>query len=132
MEFTMLSALNWRVNPPTALSFIRQFLDIINSLVSINSITMKNVYDLSQIQTGLALKDSRLITVPNSNIAFAALMNSLKSISTFDRQTIEFIGCHISKITGIDWYSEDFMDVEYILYANTDEGRCGKFKLNIG
>jgi len=130
MEIKMLSALEWRVNPPTALAFVRQFLDTIRSLTSMNSITMNNVYDLCQIQTELALRDSRLIAVPNSATAFASLMNSLKIVSSFNRQSIEFIGCHISKITSIDWCSKDFKDAECIIHANIDEGSCDKFKSN--
>lgn len=131
MEVRMLSALEWRVNPPTALAFVRQFLDMIHSLASMNSITMNNVYDLSQIQIKLALRNSRLVATQNSTIAFASLVNSLRNVSDLDRQTIEFIGYRISKVTGIDWYSEDFKDAEWITHANIDERSCSKFKVQI-
>jgi len=128
MERKILSALEWRVNPPTALAFVREFLEIIPSFAPTNGTTMNGVYELSRIQIELALRNNRSITIKNSTIAFASLMNSLNSVSNFNTQTIELIGCHISKITRIDWCSEDFKNTEYLIHANIDKESCINFK----
>jgi len=131
-EMEILTALQWRVNPPTALAFVRRFLHIIpsyaaktttsNSTSTSTSTMNDTIYNLSQIQTELSLRDNRLLTVRNSTIAFASLMNSLESISCLDRQTIELIGCHISNITSIDCCSKYFMDIKSLLHSNIDQG----------
>jgi len=131
MEMEILVALKWRVNPPTALAFVRQFLEIIPSYATTYSSTMNDiVYELSQMQTELSLRDNRLIAVRNSTIAFASLMNALESISCLDRQTLGLIGCHISKIINIDWCSKDFMDIKCLMHSNINEGDYDDLKCN--
>jgi len=78
MERTILKSINWRVNPPTALSFCRQLVTCIPScLVSLQD--KSSLLDLAQVQTELAVSEPRLITTPPSILALACIYNALES-----------------------------------------------------
>ena len=75
MERTILQALGWRVNPPTALSFCRELLALVPSRLA----DADALLDLAQVQTELAVHDARLITTPPSLLSLAAIFNALES-----------------------------------------------------
>lgn len=79
MEKRMLTALQWRVNPPTSFAFVRLLVDLIPQDVLDN--TMRStVLELAQIQTELAMSNSCFMTVRASQMAYAALMNALDCV----------------------------------------------------
>lgn len=103
MEASILMALQWRVNPPTALAFVRQFLELIPDTVMGDSMR-QTVYDLTKYQTELAVNEYDFMTVRSSTVAFCSLMNSLESVGINDKillqignglsQSIGLYGCH--------------------------------------
>lgn len=148
MEIQMLNVLQWSLNPPTELEFVRQFLCILSSsdrlkLITTNghdgdgdnnniyhysSLTMiikDKIYELSKFQTELSLKDHRLITTKKSIIAFALFINSLESSAFFhhrhNRNLIGDIGCFLSNITNIDMCSTEFLEAKYLLRVSLNE-----------
>jgi hypothetical protein len=79
MEGHVLSALQWRVNPPTTSSFVDSFVQLLLTGVELSqqeSEHLKFILDLTQQQIKLATIDYSLITTPSSIIAYAALMNA--------------------------------------------------------
>lgn len=84
MEQEMLAALQWRMNPPTALSFVRLLLD----LIALDTMTKKTVYDISKYQTEIAVQDVRFVSVKASTTAFCSLMNALESLQTMDEKAL--------------------------------------------
>jgi Cyclin, N-terminal domain/Cyclin, C-terminal domain len=76
MERTILTALEWRVNPPTALSFCRQLLGLVPRGAVEDPASL---LDLAQVQTELAVSDARLVTTPPSILAMASIFNALES-----------------------------------------------------
>jgi len=136
MEYQILSTLKWRVNPPTSLAFVRQFIHIvptnlitttnrhnssINQIQDLPKAIENTIFELSKLQTELSIGDNRLRTTNKSMIAFASFMNALESVSCLDRQTIKRVGDYLSKITSIDWCSKQFMDAQYLLYTNLNK-----------
>lgn len=77
-ERTILEALDWRINPPTALSFCRHLLAVVPSCV-LNAHAKESLLDLAQVQTELAVCDNRLVTSPPSLVALACIFNALES-----------------------------------------------------
>lgn len=79
MEVTILHALQWRMNPPTSLGFVRQFLALLpNELISEKT---KNVaYQLSKEQTEQIITHSEFSTIPASTVAYCALINALEAL----------------------------------------------------
>lgn len=79
MERTILAALQWRVNPPTALAFCRILLDSVVPSCLVSRKDRAALLDLAQVQTELAVSDPRLITTPPSTLALASIFNALES-----------------------------------------------------
>ena len=73
MEREILKAIQWRVNPPTALAFVSKFLDLIPPHHMMNDTVRGVAMDLAKFQIEIAVTDYGLITVSPSTVALAAL-----------------------------------------------------------
>jgi len=81
MEVTMLNAIQWRVNVPTAMSFTRL---IINDLIPdhlLSACEKETIIDLTRIQLELTVMEYDFATVNGSSIAFACMLNAFESCS---------------------------------------------------
>jgi len=83
MEVTMLNAISWRVNVPTAMSFTRL---IINELILpdhhlLSPCEKETIIDLTRIQLELTIMEYDFSTVNASSIAFACMLNAFESCS---------------------------------------------------
>ena len=81
MESRMLNAIQWRVNPPTAASFVRHMLDLVPSHV-MDATSRDTITELTQFQVDLATCDYTFAQRSASHIAFASLMNAMDSVTT--------------------------------------------------
>ena len=73
MEFRMISALKWRVNPPTAMSFVRQMMHLVPAEL-MGASERETVLELAQFQVDLATMDYEFSQSPCSTIAFASAL----------------------------------------------------------
>lgn len=114
MEQTLLAAVQWRLNPPTSLSFARQFLTVIpDSTLDPN---MKEAaYDLARFQSELAIADYQFIEVRASTIAFCSLMNALECLNINDK-ALGYIGYILAQSIGIDCNDAFVIAVQNRLY----------------
>ena len=78
MEKLILKSIDWRMNPPTALCFVREILGLI-SLADLPIEERLTVYDLAKAQIELVLSDYRFVSVKKSVLALAAVINALES-----------------------------------------------------
>jgi Cyclin, N-terminal domain len=79
MELILAQSLRWRLNPPTSLAFVRQYLELVPAGYMTRE--MKRIaYDLTRHQTELALEDTRLFCEKKSVIAFMAVQNTLEQL----------------------------------------------------
>jgi Cyclin, N-terminal domain len=83
LESKLLSVLTWQVNPPTALAFVRLFLDLIPSL-ALDPGIKKTVYMLARAQAETATCDYSLVSVAPSKIAFVVVQNALEATGHCD------------------------------------------------
>lgn len=111
MEVRMLSAIQWRVNPPTAMSFARHFLDLV-STHALDDAARTTVMDLTQYQTELAIGDYDFIMQNPSAIAFSAMLNALES--TGNQQLVQEFDQAISHFAKID--SSELKNLRICLY----------------
>jgi hypothetical protein len=125
MEVTILSALQWRVNPPTALAFVRQFLELIPVDV-VDQSMREAVHDITKFQTELAVTEHDFVTVKASTIAFGSLMNSLESLQ-LDDKVLGYIGYILCQAIGIDRSDEDVLAVQNALYNTIVKQPSGTF-----
>ena len=79
MEIIILKSIGWRMNPPTALAFVRQLLGLI-SLADLSIALRLTVYDLAKAQIEVVLSDYRFVSVKKSVLAIAAVMNALEGL----------------------------------------------------
>mmetsp|Transcript_13919 Transcript_13919/g.29784 ORF Transcript_13919/g.29784 Transcript_13919/m.29784 type:complete len:456 (-) Transcript_13919:253-1620(-) len=87
METIMLRALHWHVNPPTPLTFVHHYMELLRWGDSISGCsntsnsresrsTLRAVLKYSKIQVELCTSDYFFVTVPPSVVAYAAILNA--------------------------------------------------------
>lgn len=79
MEWVVLSALKWRVHPPTSYSFIFHLLLFLPQ--EANPSVRTELFELSRYLAELATCDSFMVSAKKSTIAFAAILNVMDDIS---------------------------------------------------
>ena len=102
MERTILTALEWRVHPPTMASFARLGVDLISQRTELTEKQRSMVTDLCSYQLEVAVKEYRFITVDRSIVAYCAVMNSLdavgvpvsRELGTALAQVMQLHNCH--------------------------------------
>mmetsp|Transcript_14234 Transcript_14234/g.15451 ORF Transcript_14234/g.15451 Transcript_14234/m.15451 type:complete len:369 (+) Transcript_14234:169-1275(+) len=106
MEFEILTALKWHVNPPTSIDFVYELLkkffnDHINDSDSEDfTMTKTKIIELVNYQIGEAICDYELSCLCRpSHVAFAALLNSLESLRSDDDLVL------LQRLNDIDNYS---------------------------
>mmetsp|Transcript_38490 Transcript_38490/g.43938 ORF Transcript_38490/g.43938 Transcript_38490/m.43938 type:complete len:335 (+) Transcript_38490:442-1446(+) len=77
MEWRILNALQWKLHPPTANTFVFYLLLFLPK--EINPTLRKEILELSRYFTELAMCDSVLINTKASTIAFASVLNVLEN-----------------------------------------------------
>ena len=100
MERLILKALQWRVNPPTAMSFVRSFLELIPESILPEPLRT-TAYDVAKFQTELAVSDFDFIPIKPSTVAFCSLVNALESMH-MDDAVRSYIGHMLAQTTGLD------------------------------
>lgn len=79
MEAEMLQGVLWRVNPPTALAFVRLCLDLIDE-DDLQGNTRQSIYEMVKVQTELAVFNHGFIAINPSILAYCCLMNVIAQI----------------------------------------------------
>lgn len=105
MEFKILTALRWHLNPPTPLSFTQLFLSIIPE----KFMTEKErsiVLETAKYQTEVAVEDYSFVSYNPSCIALASIANGLKGRNN---EKVYKLMLTLSNALGFDMYSESFI-----------------------
>lgn len=116
MEAVMLGALQWKLNPPTALSFVRQYLDLLPGDV-LDAGVRQTAYDITKYQTELAVNEYDFCSVFPSTTAYCSLVNSLESMG-LDAKVVAEISRVIASAAGIDVYDDKALNVQNWLYSS--------------
>ena len=96
MERTILQALEWRVNPPTAASFVRLLVELIPQEAATES-QRTIIQEIAAFQLELAVKDYRFVAVQRSIVAYCALLNSLDATPGIDSKTTACLSTVLAK-----------------------------------
>jgi len=104
MERRMLDAIQWRVNPPTAMDFVRIYLDMIASKSNndFDQHTQDVIIELTGYQASLSVIQFDIAIEKASHIAVASLMNALECIYTDDQDFCDSIYHFISRYTDVN------------------------------
>jgi hypothetical protein len=98
MELEILNAIQWRMNPPTAFSFIHNLLALLPE-GSMSPSDRDTVYELAKCQTELAIHEYSLVTVDASIVATSSIMNALGTVKCANITEIKMI---LAKVLSID------------------------------
>ncbi|CAJ1965395.1 unnamed protein product [Cylindrotheca closterium] len=101
MELFILKSLNWRVNPPTALSFVRLYLQLVPNL---NKKYLDMLMEVAESQIKQSILDYDLCRTSTSKIAFASMMNAI-AIVYGDKKLCTTMRKLIGAVTDIDFRS---------------------------
>jgi hypothetical protein len=110
-EASMLSALNWRVNPPTTGAFLREMVALLPS--DMNDDTRAAVFELAQMQYELLLPLSYFAVAKSSTIALASFINAIESLNLCEGGHLIEI---LSSVLGIDRSCAQVTEAQRELY----------------
>lgn len=114
MEYTILTALKWRMNPPTSLAFVRLFIDLLPDNI-LTPQMLQVVSDLTKYQSELSVRDCRFIATQSSVVAFCAFMNSMESVG-LDVEVLGHVGYMLSQTINVDCNDAAIIHVQNTLY----------------
>jgi Cyclin, N-terminal domain/Cyclin, C-terminal domain len=107
MEATMLKAIQWRVNPPTAMSFVRSLMDLVPHHI-VGVAERETITEITKFQIELAVNEYKFSGFQASSIAFASLLNSVESLSedcmffaNFENTMSCTVGIDIQSVRGL-------------------------------
>jgi Cyclin, N-terminal domain len=117
MELIILQALQWRLNPPTTLSYIREFFHLIPP-EALDTATQSIVYELAQFQSELATSSSQFVGITSAEKAYCCFISSLQSLE-FDPKVIQYIDSMLLDAIGVSnkTPSERTLNAKTILYT---------------
>jgi hypothetical protein len=118
MERRILNSIQWRVNPPTALSFLRSYLDLIPSH-SLDEQSRKVIVDLVALQTDLSVTEYKFATEKASHVALGSLMNAMECIFANDLDFCDDVAELISVCINVD--PNKVHDLRNSLYEAIDQ-----------
>lgn len=99
MELHVLAALKWHVHPPTALAFVREYLQLLPS--SVSQPMKDKTLSLCEPQIQVSVLDYNFLNARASTVAIFSVMNSLKVLSV-DSVLLSHIGSLLSYASKID------------------------------
>ena len=120
MELILIQSLQWRLNPPTTLSFVREFLKL-TSMEAIDESTRMVVYELCKFQSEFATSNHDFIEVKTSEKAYYCFINALECLN-IDPNAVQYIANMIQHSIGIicgqhNHLCGNYMHVQSYLYS---------------
>jgi Cyclin, N-terminal domain len=120
MESIILTALSWRLNPPTSLSFCRNFLELL-PFDTIND--KENVYEIVQIQIEFATRQCyELMWIKSSTIAFCSILNAIEFLfqNNAAQQEIYLFVYHLlrSAIDDSEVSAQIISSIQHMIYPS--------------
>lgn len=112
MEWDVLTSLEWKIHPPTSMSFISHLLLLLPPQV--DDACKEEIYALSRYITELSVCDSAFVEINPSSVAFAAILNSLE-----DRKYRKFISSSVRDqfVRSIERHVDIRQDDEHVAMA---------------
>jgi lipoyl(octanoyl) transferase len=112
MEWDVLTSLDWKIHPPTSMSFVSHLLLLLPP--QIDDACKEEIYSLSRYITELSVCDSAFVEVNPSSVAFAAILISLE-----DPKHRKFISSSVKDefMRSVERHAELYQDDEHVTIA---------------
>lgn len=125
MEREILSALKWRMHPPTAMSFVRSMLDLLpESCLDNDQIDL--ILELAHIQTEQAVTKHEFVSIKASTLAFCAIMNALENLNLTD-EFLDKLDELMAQVLDVDQGKSRISDIQDALYEAVATGPESQF-----
>ena len=99
MEFIIIQSLRWRLNPPTTLSFVREFMKL-TSIEALDEPTRIVVYELCKFQAEFATSNHDFVEAQASEKAYHSFMNALECLNV-DPKVVQYISNMLQHAIGM-------------------------------
>ena len=113
MEMDLLSSLSWRLNGPTAITFLEHYIVLLP--LEMYHISIDAVLESARHQIELSLNDYALVGIPPSKVAVAAIIQSIKKITASSRLASVLVRLKLLKalqdLCGIKLGSADLREI---------------------
>jgi hypothetical protein len=123
MERTILMALKWRMNPPTALSFVHNYMALLPEQAMPEDELLR-VLELTQFQTELAVNSYEFVSINASTVALAALANALQCGDISPSIEFEFLTT-VGEAASIRFDSDEVINIQDRLYFAVETASAG-------
>ncbi len=110
MELSILTCLNWRVNPPTAMAFVREMMYLLPP--AFDGEKKRDLYDLAVLQTE---RGFGAVVASPSAAAYAAFMNSVQIVSK-DTHCLAHIAKTMADLLKLDGTSDEMRGIQASLF----------------
>jgi hypothetical protein len=122
MECRMLSAIQWRVNPPTAMSFVRMMMNLVPEHI-LGPCERETILEITRFQVEMTINEYDFFRFHASSIAFACLLNAIESVSE-DGMFYANFETTMGNIMGI--HPQSLRDLRIALYElmNGSDAMC--------
>lgn len=110
-ERMLLASLQWKVNPPTPHSFVRQFFELIQPAMSIHECETALRFSLKQIDSYMCKHFCSSVIRP-SVVAYCAFMNALgylSIMSSTEKEVAFGLGYNIAHLINLDLLSDEIL-----------------------
>lgn len=96
VEREIVDALQWRMNPPTAMSFVRGLVELIPFYSKVSAKVKESILKLVRVQTEYAVFDQELIHCKMSTIGYCSLINAFTTIFQ-DHDMLNHLKCMLAQ-----------------------------------
>ena len=110
MELSILTWLNWRVNPPTAMAFVREMMHLLP--YTFDDENRRDLYDLAVLQTE---RGFGAVVASPSAAAYAAFMNSVAIVSQ-DAHCLAHVASTMTNALKVNGASDTILGVQARLF----------------
>jgi hypothetical protein len=112
MEWNVLTTLEWKIHPPTSMSFVSHLLLLLPP--QIDDACKEEIYSLSRYITELSFCESAFVDMNPSSVAFAAILISLE-----DPKHRKYISSSVKDefMRSVERHAELYQDDEHVTMA---------------
>ena len=125
MERTLLEALQWTVNPPTAHCFTRHLMELLPQEILADARMKQVILDLTLLQIELSISNSLFVTANASSVAYASIMNAMESLGQLNDHVLRQVGTFFAQALHLHAQSvEEMQNVLYQALASSQRMTC--------